>query len=65
MKCCRICGNEREDAYFYKLKDFWKYHDKTVIWCKACQKLYMDMIKHEKKIQELKEKKFNHIVEFK
>ena len=64
MKDCRICGQTKSDEKFYKVKHFYLYHDKNVIWCRECQKMYIEMKRREKKAAELSEKKLNPVVEF-
>lgn len=50
MKICRVCGVEREDKDFYKIKHIYKFinYGKKV-WCRDCQKLYVEMKKEEER----------------
>lgn len=64
MKTCRICGETKENVFFYKLKHFSQYYSQRVIWCRECQQMYIQMYKLEQKIEELKQKQFSHVVVF-
>lgn len=64
MKICRICGEEKENIFFYKLKYFSHYYSHKVIWCRECQQMFINMCKMEKRIEELKQKQFSHVVVF-
>ena len=55
---CRVCGEEKEPNQFYRVKHFYKYLNTKRIWCRDCQKLYVEMKK-----QELSMKKFEERVE--
>jgi hypothetical protein len=52
MPCCRVCGEEKPAPEFYSVPNFTKYKKHKVLWCRSCQKLWMDM----KKMQEYSEK---------
>lgn len=43
MKTCRICGEEKDDKEFYKLKYFFRYCKASKVWCRNCMKMYMEM----------------------
>lgn len=47
MICCRVCGEEKERSQFYKIKHFYKYLNTNKVWCRECQKLYVEMKKQE------------------
>lgn len=49
-RVCRICGLEKEACQFYKVKHFYKVMSAYKIWCRDCQKMYMEM----KKVEEQK-----------
>ena len=51
MPCCRICGEEKSPEEFYHLPNFTKYKKHKVIWCRACQKLWMDFRKQKEYTQ--------------
>ena len=55
---CRVCGEDKERNQFFKVKHFYKYLNMKRIWCRDCQKLYIEMKK-----QELAKKKFDEKVE--
>lgn len=61
---CYICGEDKRDRDFYRLKDYWKYFTVYKIWCRACQKMYIDMIKDEENKKIFIEKKASHVVVF-
>lgn len=45
MPICRICGEEKVKEDFYHIPNFLKYKKNKVIWCRYCQKLWLDMRK--------------------
>lgn len=55
---CRVCGEDKEPTQFYKIKYFYKYLSSKRVWCRECQKLYVDMKK-----KEVEKKKFDDKVE--
>jgi len=61
---CRICGEEKEGREFHKLKHHNQYKLKHKLWCRLCQKMYVDMILAEEKKKSLVEAKANHVVVF-
>ena len=61
---CRICGNEKEDRDFHKLKNHIQYKLKHRVWCRSCQKMYVDMLLIQEKKKTLVEAKANHVVVF-
>jgi hypothetical protein len=65
MKTCRICGSELEEKEFYKIKHIYKYINfGRRIWCRTCQKLFMEMKQKELQEQKIKELKGNFDVSF-
>ncbi len=52
MKTCRICGEQKDDYQFYRIKHFYKVMTAIKIWCRDCQKTYMEMKKIEKQKKE-------------
>ena len=65
MPACKICGEEKSETAFFKLKHFHKYHLIDVEWCKDCQKMYIEMKKEEKRKEVFLAIPFNGKVEFK
>lgn len=65
MKCCRICGEEKEDKEFYKLKYFYRYIKASKVWCRDCMRLYVQMKDQEKRIETFLESTALFIVSFK
>lgn len=53
MLTCRICGDKKPGEEFLHITNFTKYKKHPVIWCKDCQKLWMDM----RKEREFKQRK--------
>ena len=53
---CRVCGQEKERSQFFKVKHFYKYLNTHRIWCRECQKLYIEMKKQEVAKQKFDEK---------
>lgn len=56
MKVCRICGEDKEDKYFYKLKGFDQYCHRKVVWCHTCMKAYMELKNKENEKKSLMKK---------
>jgi len=65
MPTCRVCGEAKDPKEFTKMKHFWKYYKQQAIWCKACQKMYVDMKLEEKRLEEFQGMPFVARVEFK
>ena len=53
MQACRLCGEEKPLEEFHKVMHFTKVKRHKVIWCRDCQKMYMEMKKEEEKKQTL------------
>lgn len=65
MKTCRICGLQFEDKEFYKIKHLYKYINfGKRIWCRHCQKLYVEMKKLEIQQKQMEEMKGTFEVSF-
>lgn len=64
MPCCRVCGENKEDEEFKNVLNFTKYKKHKVIWCKDCQKLWMDMRKDKERHQKILNLGQSHIVTF-
>lgn len=52
---CRLCAEDKESKEFYRIKHFYRFNKSHVIWCRDCQKMYVDMKKAEL-AQELQKK---------
>lgn len=48
---CRICGEEKPPEEFNNIPYFTKYKKHRVVWCRCCQKMYIEQ-KKEKEHQE-------------
>jgi len=42
MLCCRICGELKPPQEFQSVAYFAKYKKHKVIWCRSCQKMWVD-----------------------
>ena len=51
MECCRICGLQKPLQEFKNVFNFTKYKKHKVIWCRDCQRMYVDSRK-SKELQE-------------
>lgn len=60
---CEICGEEKVRREFIRIKHFMKWHNKRVIWCRDCQKMFIQMKKFEEAKVEI-EKRISGLVEF-
>lgn len=47
MQTCRLCGEEKSKEEFQHVIHFTKYKKHKVLWCKECQRMYMEMKKQE------------------
>lgn len=56
MKPCRICGIEKDKQDFYKVKHFDLYKKIARVWCRDCQKLYMNMKRTENEKEKFNQK---------
>lgn len=48
-RICTVCGERKGSLEFVKLKHFHTYHRSSVVWCKECQKMYMEMKESQKR----------------
>lgn len=53
METCRVCGETKAREYFYNVVHFTKFKKHKVIWCRDCQKMYMEQKKTEIKRETL------------
>jgi predicted RNA-binding protein YlxR (DUF448 family) len=65
MRTCRICGEEKDDKEFYRLKHFAMLMKMRHIWCRDCMKMYIQMKEKEKVSLQLQEATAPFIVDFK
>ena len=42
MPCCRICGEIKQSKEFQLITYFSRYKKHKVIWCRDCQKMWVD-----------------------
>ena len=61
---CRVCGEQKESKDFYKVKHFYKYHHCRIIWCRDCQKMYVQMKKQQEIQKELEKSRGTFCVQF-
>lgn len=45
---CRICGECKADGEFKHITNFTKYKKHVVVWCRECQKAFVNMKKNER-----------------
>ena len=50
MPTCRVCGEMKPPEDFYNHVNFTKYKKHKVTWCRPCQKMWIDMKKHQEHI---------------
>lgn len=60
---CRICGEEKEPRQFYRYVEFPKFK-KRKIWCRDCQKMWLEIHKAEEVKREFEERKSYFLVQF-
>ena len=60
MLICRVCGETKAEGEFKNITNFTKYKKHAVLWCRSCQKLWLDMKKEKERVKKLltAEKKF-------
>lgn len=64
MKVCRVCGQEKEDKHFYRIKGFLDYYRRRIIWCQNCQKMFLEMKRLEKNAKIIEAKNWQFEVSF-
>ena len=65
MKVCHICGESKDNKEFFKIKHLYKYCNLgRRLWCRPCQKMYVDMKKQEDQRKQFNELKFGFSVSF-
>lgn len=64
MNVCRICGEKKDPKEFYRVKHFYRFHHSNVIWCRKCQKLYVEMKKQEEIQKQIEATRGNFCVQF-
>lgn len=68
MITCRVCGETYYKEEFYYIPYFTHYKKKPVVWCKDCQRMYVEYTKEEQrkaKLKTLQEKDQIGVVTFK
>lgn len=56
MLCCRVCGEHKPEEEFHHVVNFTKYKKHKVIWCRLCQKMWMDMRKDRERYEKVHSK---------
>ena len=56
MNTCEICGESKPKIQFIKINHFYKWNRAWVIWCRDCQKMFIEMKRFEEAKKELSEK---------
>lgn len=51
METCRVCAESKRKEEFFFIPYFTKYKKHTVIWCRECQKMYMQMRKDKDRLE--------------
>jgi len=51
MPCCHVCGETKPVEDFRNMPNFTKYKKHKVTWCRACQKVWIDMKKEMEKVR--------------
>jgi hypothetical protein len=64
MTLCRICGEEKIEKEFYKLKGFYKWIKSPRKWCRSCMKMYVEMRKEKERKEMLEGKEWQFSVSF-
>ena len=64
MRTCRVCGERKDEIEFFKLKHFYKWNKSNVVWCRTCQRLFMDMKEEEARQRQFQDIKLCHLVTF-
>lgn len=63
METCRVCGEQKPKLSFVKIKHWSRTYDKNLVWCRECQRMFLEMKELERKREEL-QRKSSHVVEF-
>lgn len=60
MPLCRICGESKDPEEFYNVTTFCKYKKHPVVWCRDCQKMWLEYRKEQERLKKIlaAEKKF-------
>jgi len=61
---CRICGEEKDRKEFRKIKHHVEYKLKHRIWCRDCQRMYVQKCMIDEKIKLIVDKVVTHVVVF-
>jgi len=60
-----VCGEEKPELEFVKVKHFYKYHKANVKWCRECQKMWVEKKQEDARKVEFLAMPFVATVEFK
>lgn len=64
MVTCRVCGQEKDESEFTYVPYFSKYKKHKVVWCRECQKMYMQMKKEKERLEKFLCDKNKFVVSF-
>ena len=64
MLLCRICGESKPPGEFKHITNFTKYKKQAVVWCRDCQKVWMDMNREKDRIKKFRSMKQKFEVSF-
>lgn len=53
---CRVCGEEKDEKQFYKLKHFHRDKKEKKFWCKDCMRMWIELETENKRKKEFQEK---------
>lgn len=53
MSICRVCGETKPEGEFKNITNFTKYKKHAVLWCRDCQKLWLDMKREKERVKKL------------
>lgn len=64
MLKCRICGEEKPETEFFKIKHFYRVMKSKRQWCRDCMRMYIEMKKDKEQQELLVNKKWEFCVSF-
>lgn len=53
MESCRICGLQKPISEFKNIFNFTKYKKHKVVWCRECQRMYVESKKQKELVEKL------------